>query len=170
MCSPAAFAIAATVVSTAYTGIAQHAQSQYQEAIQNHNAQVSEYQAEDAAKRGGFAAEQQANKVNQIEGAQRAAIGASGIQSDTGTVGEVLGQTAKYGALDEAQIRSNALREAWGYRQQGENYRMQGELDRASGDNMAAGSILNGMTKAFGMYSTLPQDPNSDNPWKKVWT
>lgn len=156
MCNPA-IGIALTLASAAYTGIAQHASSQYQEAVQNRNAQAAEYQAEDAAKRGGFAAEQQSNRVNQIEGAQRAAIGASGVQSDSGTVGDVLGQTAKYGALDEAQIRSNALREAWGYREQAKGYQAQGQLDAMAGDNAATGTILNGLTRAYGMYGSQPK-------------
>lgn len=160
MCSPVAAGLVITAVSAAYTGIAQHAQGQYQEAVQNRNAQAAEYSAEDAAKRGGFAAEQQANRVNQIEGSQRAAVGASGVQSDTGTVGNVLSQTAGYGALDEAQIRSNALREAWGYREQAKGYQAQGQIDAAAGDNAATGSILNGLTQAYGMYSKIPKTGN----------
>ena len=155
MCSPAFAGVAITLASAAYAGVQQHAANQYQEAIQNRNAQVSEFQAEDAAKKGGFAAEQMSNRVSQIEGSQRAAVGASGIQSDTGTVGNVLSQTAQYGQLDVNQIRSNALRAAWGYRQQEAGYQSEAELYRAAGDNQGVGTILNGLSQAYGMYGAM---------------
>lgn len=153
MCNPAAVQIGLTLAAATYTGVQQHAQGQYQEAVQNNNAQVAEGQAKDAVKRGDVAAQKQVQNTQQIQGAQRAAIGASGVESDTGTTGQILTQTAQYGALDAAQIRANALREAWGYKAQASNYQAQGQLDKLSGDNAATGTILNGVVKAYGSYA-----------------
>lgn len=87
------------------------------------NAIRAEYAAMDAEQRG--AAE--AGKI-QMEGSRviaegRVATAASGIELDSPVALNVANTTRAYSALDALTAKSNAAREAWGYRQEAEEYR-----------------------------------------------
>ena len=89
------------------------------------NAELLDMKAEDSLKRGGVAEDIQRNKVNQVVGTQRAGMGASGVVVDSGSGGKVLQQTAAMGEMDAQTIRSNAMRESWGYKTEADNLRQQ---------------------------------------------
>lgn len=91
----------------------------------NANADVLDLKAEDALKRGGISEDIQRNKTAQMMGFQRAAMGASGVQVDSGSFGKVLEQTATMGEFDAQTTRSNAMREAWNYSTEANNERQQ---------------------------------------------
>lgn len=153
MCSPAAIPIVTTLVGTGLQMRAQAQNASFQEDIANHNAQQADLAAKDAVARGEVAVENQRNRVRGIMGSQRAAIGASGVQNDTGTTGDVLTQTATLGELDAQTIRANAYREAWGYKVQGANFKLQGQLDQMEGQNAQVGSLITGASRAYGIYA-----------------
>lgn len=154
MCSPAlAVPILTTLVGTGLTVAAQHQNAQFSEAVANRNAAQADLAAQDAVARGQVAEDVQRSRVRAIMGTQRAQIGASGIQSDTGTAGNVLTQSAQLGEQDARTIRSNAFREAWGYRTQTQNFQLQGELAGVEGRNQVLGSLITGGARAYGIYA-----------------
>lgn len=80
------------------------------------NSKIADFQAQDAIRRGEKQSAFVKKQANQVIGAQRAALAAQGIEIDTGTALEAQEETAKIGQLDALTIRSNAFREASGYK------------------------------------------------------
>lgn len=90
------------------------------------NADMLDVKAADAEVRGGNEADISANKTQLQLGQQRAMMGASGIDMNTGTSSAVQTETEMTGGMDQATILANARREAWGYRTEAENLRAAG--------------------------------------------
>lgn len=95
----------------------------YQAQVNKNNAQIAEWQAQDALARGAKAEQNQRLKTSQLAGAQRARLAASGVALDEGSALSILQDTEFMGEMDAANIRDSAQRDAWGYRTQGANYR-----------------------------------------------
>lgn len=108
-------------------------------AVMNSNADMLDLKAEDAMTRGGVQEDIQRDKTAQMLGFQRAAMGASGIQVDSGSGGKVLEQTAGMGELDALNIRTNALREAWGFKSEADSQRAQADNAMGMMDFLAPG-------------------------------
>lgn len=108
-------------------------------ATMNANADILDLKAADALKRGGIAEDIQRNKTAQTMGFQRAVMGSSGVQVDSGSFGKVLEQTAATGELDAQTIRSNSLRESWGYKTEADNQRAAAENAMGMMDLIAPG-------------------------------
>lgn len=123
-------AIAATAVSvnnSMQAAAAAERQGAAQKAQSDYNAAVADMQAKDSINRGNVAMEAQRMKVAQIQSAQRAAMGGSGGLVDSGSFADIQLDTATFGAQDVQNIRTNSLREAWGFKTQEANYTMAGE-------------------------------------------
>lgn len=91
-------------------------------------------------------------ETRQMVGAQRAGFAASGIVVDSGSAADVVADTLAIGAEDEAIIRNNASRAAWGFREQGKQERYQG---KAEGFNRTFGGFSTALTtgaQAYGLY------------------
>jgi len=129
------------------SGQAQNAQARYQSAVERNNAKIAGWQAEDATKRGQIEEQRQRLATARLRGAQRAGMAANGIEIDSGSPLDVLMDTASLGELDALTIRSNAEREAYGFRSQGGNLMAQAGLTRMAGRNaQTAGYIGAGST------------------------
>ena len=94
----------------------------YQAAGNRNNAQIAEWQAQDATTRGAKSEQAQRLKVAQLKSSQRAGFAARGIALDEGSPLNILQDTDYLGELDALAIRDNASREAWGARTQASNY------------------------------------------------
>jgi hypothetical protein len=88
------------------------------------NAILSEYAAKDAEARGAAEAAAITSKGTQTIASARVATAASGIELDSPTAMNVVSTTRAYSALDALMAKSNAAREAWGYRQEGEQFKV----------------------------------------------
>jgi hypothetical protein len=141
------------MAAAAVSAYGAYQQGKAQKQIANYNAQMQEYAAEDAIKRGTIAADQQRAKVRQIAAQQRAIMGASGVESDTGTFGRVLEQTATLGELDARQIEANAQREAWGLRSGATITRAEGDWAKKAGAMSAFSTLLGGAAQSYGVYN-----------------
>lgn len=107
--------------------------------------------ARDAVALGETAAHRHRAATRQLIGSQRAALAANGVSLDTGSALDVQTDSARMGALDEATIRNNAAREAWGIS-------AQSTMDRLASDNRAAAlryssvdTLLTGSAKTYGL-------------------
>lgn len=91
--------------------------------VAENNAKLAEYQARQALRQG--AAEEQALRLRtaQMKGTQRATMAARGIDLTEGSPLEILTSTDYMGERDALTARDNALRTAWGYRQEAANYK-----------------------------------------------
>ena len=137
------------VAGLAQMGVQQFGQTQNEIAgagTARNNATIAGMKEDDALSSGVFQQEVQHEKTAQIIGAQRAAMGASGAVVDVGSGADALADTATAGAQDEATIRSNSLKQAWGFEQEKQNYLAQADsLDQAAMINkgfLSAGQSL----------------------------
>lgn len=94
----------------------------YQEQVAKNNAQIAEWQAQDALRRG---QEQEAQLRLQSAGLrseQRVGYAASGVALDSDTVINTMVSTDYMTEYDAATIRNNAADAAWGYQVQRNSY------------------------------------------------
>ena len=118
---------------------AQKASLLYDAQVSSNNAQIAEWQAQDAAAQGG--AQVQAIQMNAMatKSSQRATMAANGIDTTEGSANNVLTSTDYLAAVDENTARDNALKAAWGYRTQAAGYRDASANARATADGINPG-------------------------------
>lgn len=156
MCEPTTLLLVSTGLSI-IGGVQQYqaakAEGEYAEAVANENAKINDLRAEQAAQIGNIEEERQRRRVRQMLGSQRAAFAANNVDMGTGTAVEVLGDTAGFGEADALAIRSNALREAWGFRVGAMDDRARGRAARAAGRNSAIGTLLTTGAQVAGSWA-----------------
>ncbi len=114
------------------------------QALGNYNAEVAEVKADDAIARGRVSEGRHRLQTAKLIGDQRVAFAASGedISDPDSTAVNVFADTAALSELDALTIRSNAAREAWGYRAQAKDDRFRGEVGKMEGDSKAIGAVM----------------------------
>lgn len=134
----------------------------YNAKVADMNAVLSERRARDALERGKLEEQQKRREVGQIEGRQRAAMAANGVDLTFGSPLDTLVDTAVMGEMDALTIRTNTAREAYDHRVAAVNGRADANLKRMNasatqkGGNLAAfGTILTGAGKAYGDGQSL---------------
>lgn len=161
--------IALTLGSTLLGAAGQAQEAKATAAANNYNAQVaemnakiSEKQAKDAIERGKQEEQQKRQQTAQLEGRQRAAMAANGLDLSFGSPLDTIVDTAKLGELDALNIKTNAYREAYGYKVQATNQRASATLDRMRADSAkktgylnSVGTILGGAGKAYSQSSSM---------------
>lgn len=142
-------------------GNAQAEASRYNAQVAEMNATLADRAAKDALERGKTEEQRKRLEIAQLQGRQRAAMAANGVDLTFGSPLDTLVDTATMGELDALTIRRNAAREAYDYEAQGVNYRADAGLSRmnASAAKMggylsAAGTILGGGAKAYQSYQS----------------
>jgi hypothetical protein len=153
MCEPATLAVISLAATAAGAGVSAYGSisaGNYQAAVARNNARYSEYQARDAEDRGQIAEGEQRRKTRQMLGTQRATMAANGADLSSGSALDVQSDTAKFGELDALTIRSNARREAYGYRVGGVNQEAEARLAKMKGGFGAASSILGAASQISG--------------------
>ena len=90
--------------------------------VNQNNAIIAQWQAQDALTRGARAVTASRMRNVQLKGDQRAAMAANGVDLSVGSAQRVLNSTDYIGQLDASTILDNAAREAWGYRTQASNF------------------------------------------------
>lgn len=144
MTAAQAIAMAATVGSTAMSAGAMYQQGQVAEATARNNARMAEYAAKDAQRRGEEDALAIQRKGAAIKSAQRATLAGKGLDVSYGTAADLQDQTDFFTQSDIATTRSNARREAWNMRAQGQQSLALGKADALNSMYGAAGSLLGG--------------------------
>lgn len=138
-------------------GQAEAAQGKYQAAVAKNNQIISEQSAVYELQAGQVEEQASKMKTGQVIGEAHAAQGASGLETESGSAVKVRGTTGLIGDIDAATIRSNAAERAREYRIQGVNfdaqaglYEMQAKQAQVASMFSAAGSIVGGLSSAFG--------------------
>lgn len=128
MCTPAAApyvmmaGMGASMVGASNSAKAQQSNLDYQAEVSANNAQIAEWQAQDAIRQGQQQEQQSRLQYAAMKGTQRAALAANGVALDEGSAVDILTSTDYMNEMDASTIRANAARTAWGYRTQGTNY------------------------------------------------
>lgn len=140
--------VAVAVVGAVASAYGSQQQADYQYKIAERNAKIADNQAQEALARG----EQDVIEIQRrgaaLRSAQRASLGAKGIDLGYGTAADLQDQTDFFTQSDVATARTNARKNAWGYKAQaggfaaeGENARYQGNLATTSSLLSAAGKV-----------------------------
>ena len=140
-----ALGLAAGAYQSYAVGQAAKAQANAQASALEQNARISEYQAHDAIERGGQDELRLRRSLAIQQGQARSAMGASGVDIDSGSMRDVMNQSIQEGEHDAAAIRFNAARERWGYLQQANNMRAQAQTARSSGSNAYRNALFGGL-------------------------
>ena len=120
---------------------------EYQSQVARNNAQLAEWQAQDAITRGVTTRQNIQIKGAQLEGKQRAIFGARNVATNEGSALNILADTA-FGTARDANIATdNADKEAWMLREQAKGYTsnagfLQSRADAQSPFLDAAGTAL----------------------------
>ena len=108
--------------------------------IDDMNAGITFQQAGVAVEQGNFNLRLLKSKGAQVQGAQKAAVGAAGLATTSGTPALILSDTAAQLAMDVEAMRLNNRRAKWAFDVQATNYRNSAEQKRYAGKAAAAGS------------------------------
>lgn len=114
-------------------GEAQQEAAESQAELQEYNAAIADLQAKDAIERGAEEESRFRQGVKVMIGAQRAGIAASNVDVGFGSALDVQADAAYLGELDALTVRTNAAREAWGFKVQSEDLRKRAEIARKEG-------------------------------------
>lgn len=163
----AALPIIAAGVGLASTFASMNAEGQKAEAAaqsSEYNAQINRYQANAALSQAAEDERRFRIKTSQFLGAQRANLGASGIQKDASAL-DVLESSASNAELDALTIKHAGQLKAWSY-QTGANLDLsKAAAERAGGQNSMFAAGLKG---AAGLLSQIPYSSDSgDKPTLK---
>lgn len=146
MCAVNVVLLAATLAMTAASGYyaadSAKKSGQYQAEVATQNAELDENRATQARQIGAIQEDQQRQKVRQFAGSQEADFAARGIDLSSGVVNAMLDDTFTLGETDALTIRSNAMRESWGYGVSATNSRNEGRFAKWGGKQQSTGTLL----------------------------
>ena len=142
----------ASVVGAGVSAKASYSQGKFAEKMAKNNAISQQHMAEAVIEKGKRDEMNLRMTIAQKKGEQRAALGASGRDVESGSASDIQADAAMVGELDALTLRSNAELEAYGHTVGAQNSIAQGRLDRSRGDYGAAGSLLSGASKVGGQW------------------
>ena len=123
-------------------GAAQKQAYDAQAEVSDQNAAITEQAAEVEAGRGSESLRSLRSQGGAIIGSQRAAMGAAGLATTSGTPALVLEDASAALALDVEALRMNNRRTKWGHDVQATNYRNQARMQRHAGKVAEAGGAF----------------------------
>ena len=137
-------------VSAIQQGNAAAASANYNAKVAEMNAKIADENARDALERGKLEEQRKRQEVAAITGRKKAAMGANGVDIGFGSPLDDLVDTAMLGEIDALTIRSNAAREAYGYKVDAVNGRADAALSRANAKSAKVGGYLSAVGTVLG--------------------
>lgn len=156
-------ASAASAVGASNSAKAQKAGLDYQADVASNNAQIAEWQAQDAIRQGQDQEQQSRLRYATTKSTQRAALAANGVALDEGSAVDILTSTDYMNEMDASTIQANAARSAWGYRTQGTNY-----SDNSTALRAGAGAISSGSAAGLSLLGSAGQVSQSWYQYSKA--
>ncbi|KQN09822.1 hypothetical protein ASE85_02490 [Sphingobium sp. Leaf26] len=150
MCEPTTLLIAATAISTlgaGYGALQANSQAKYQARVADQNAKLSAESARQETDNTRDAALQHYRKVAQLQGQQRVAMAAGGLDVDFGNAADLAADTDMLAREDARRIYDQGAENVRGFNIEGSNYRAQAAASRQA----ASGALIGG---AFDMAGT----------------
>jgi len=114
-------------------GEGQQRVAESQAELADYNAQVADLQAKDAIERGAEQESRFRTQVRDLVAKQRTGFAAGSIDVNYGSAAAVQADATMLGELDARTIRTNAIREAWGFQVQGEDLRRRAQIAHLEG-------------------------------------
>lgn len=155
---------ATSAIGGIMSGNANAAAFKYQAGIAQMNTQIAKQNADYSRSVGEVEAQQSGMKTRFQEGAIKVAQGASGLDVNKGSAVAVQDSQHQIGLEDQAIIRSNAAKKAYGFEVEAAQETAKGQLALMSGDSAktagyisAAGSLLGTAGSVAGKWLTAKQ-------------
>jgi len=149
-----------SAVGAIQQGKAQSDAAKYQAQVARNNEIIALQQAAYTRQEGAAQAQRQDLKSAQMIGTQKATLGASGVDVNTGSPLEIQASQASLARLDALTVQSNAERKAWGFDVEASNQKAQQGMFYAQAANAkkaaalsAFSSLLGGFGKFAGKWS-----------------
>lgn len=127
-------------------------QGRYQKEALDFNADVADFGAEQAIKRGAEEAGEIRRAGSQVKGSQRAALAAQGVDVDTGTAADLQAETEQITQSDMRTATNNAWLESWGLRADAQKSRHAGRMAEMGANADANATLLAGGLQAAGSF------------------
>lgn len=153
MCWMALIPVAIGLAGSMMQAQGQTQNANYQSGMMKQNAMFKEQAAQETIAAGDTSADWQRVRTGQAVGTQRSVQAANGIDVNSGSAAQLQDDTAMLGELDALTIQNNAAREAYGYRVQAQQDRLNAVQTVQNGRTAATGSILGGLGSAFGSFA-----------------
>lgn len=141
--------------SSLLSGIGGMQQSNYQAQVAMNNAAISRQNADAALESGNYSESIQRIKTGKLVGAQKTAYAANGIDVASGSAQDVMNSDAAMGEMDAQMLRYNAMREAYGYKQQAGQFEAEASMDRQAGRGKLLGGVLSAGSSLLGGATSL---------------
>lgn len=103
--------------------------------LSDYNGAIADLQAKDALQRGDIEANRFRARTRALVGEERTGFAAGNVDVGFGSALDVQEDAAFLGELDALTVRTNAAREAWGYRVEATDQRNRAEIQRKEGAN-----------------------------------
>jgi len=133
---------AASAAGSVKAGNAQYQQQMYQAQISERNKKLSEMNAIEAEAAGKINSQNALREARQLAGRQRATLAALGMDVNEGSAGLILQDTAALGADEATRIRREAMREALGFRIQGDQLGSDAVLQRSGAKSSRSAGLM----------------------------
>lgn len=153
MCEPVTISMAAVAVaSAAYAGYKQHQQGKYEEAAASQNIKYADAAAADALQRGADEEGAVRSDGTRMVAEQKVAVASSGVELQSGSALDAMLDTRLLSEKDARAARNNGAREAWGYKVQGAQGRMDLTAARQRRQGVLVGSTLTAAGQVAGGF------------------
>lgn len=164
-------AIGTLVGGTALSSFSKLKAGREQQKMFEENARFADFQAGDALTRGKVNEKRQRHATEGVIGAQRTSLATQNVDVNAGSSLDVQADAAYLGELDALTIRSNAAKEAYGFKVQAKDLRQRGKYAKQGGEMDALNSIIGGgssllLAKYGGGPYTISNAPGHANPGK----
>jgi len=133
-----------SVLSAAGQANAQGVQADFNSAMADINIRKSKIQEADAIARGSKYASKYRSDVKGVIGSQQVALAGQGVDISSGTAADLQQDTFDRGYEDAQTIENNSFREALGFANQAQDYKINARMGQAAARTNQAGTILTG--------------------------
>jgi hypothetical protein len=146
------------------SGISQSRAASYQAQVASNNAKIAGYNANAAIETGNQKLQAAQEKAAEQMGAIRAAMGASGVDLNSGSALRNQQGLAEVNDLNEQTITSNAARSAWNFRNQGNDFTAQAGLDEEKAQSAETAGLVGGFSSLLSGAGTFAKNYNQSFP------
>lgn len=140
----------ANAVGSIYSGVAEQGAANAQKRIAMQNAEIAERNASLTAAAGEGQAERFGMRAKAQAGAIKTAQAASGVDVNSGSAEDVQTSQRAISMFDTMTIKSNAAREAFGFKVQAKNFRNEAAIAKAKANQAMVGASINAFSSLVG--------------------
>lgn len=144
-----------SAIGQAQQGKAAQEAANYQAQVAANNSALEAQRAAEIRRQGQEALAEQGRKSAQKLGSVRAALGAAGVDVNSGTALDVQEGSAEIGRLDSLRVWSQAVNKAFEADVQSTNYANEGTLTRMKGKSASAAGNIGAATSLLGAASSF---------------